>query len=120
MNVNKLFGEMRMSISTVFSKKSRACNIANVLVVGANQGIGYYLAERLLQLGNTVTVLDIQIHGIEILKKSIKRHSCQSSQTQESFPALRMACCRQSQILEILTLQSKMPVCALLKVSEIR
>lgn len=73
MNVNKLFGEMRMSISTVFSKKSRACNIANVLVVGANQGIGYYLAERLLQLENTVTVLDIQIHGIEILKEKYQK-----------------------------------------------
>lgn len=42
--------------------------MANVLVVGANQGIGYYLVERLLELGNTVTVLDIQIHAIEILK----------------------------------------------------
>lgn len=56
-----------------FFKKSRACNIANVLVVGANQGIGYYLAERLLQLGNTVTVLDIQIHGIEILKEKYQK-----------------------------------------------
>lgn len=57
--------------------------MANVLVVGANRGIGYYLVERLLELENTVTVLDIQIHAIEILKekyqkKNIKRHSCQS------------------------------------------
>ena len=42
--------------------------MANVLVVGANQGIGYYLVEKLLELGNTVTVLDIQIHALEILK----------------------------------------------------
>ena len=43
--------------------------MANVLIVGANQGIGYYLVEKLLELGNTVTVLDIQINAIEILKE---------------------------------------------------
>lgn len=47
--------------------------MANVLVVGADQGIGYYLAERLLELGNTVTVLDIQIHAIEILKEKYQK-----------------------------------------------
>lgn len=47
--------------------------MANVLVVGANQGIGYYLVERLLELGNTVTVLDIQIHAIEILKEKYQK-----------------------------------------------
>lgn len=43
--------------------------MANILVIGANQGIGYYLVERLLELGNMVTVLDIQIHRIEMLKE---------------------------------------------------
>lgn len=47
--------------------------MANVLVVGADQGIGYYLVERLLELGNTVTVLDIQIHAIEILKEKYQK-----------------------------------------------
>ena len=47
--------------------------MANVLVVGANQGIGYYLVERLLELENTVTVLDIQIHAIEILKEKYQK-----------------------------------------------
>lgn len=47
--------------------------MANVLVVGANQGIGYYLVKRLLELGNTVTVLDIQIHTIEILKEKYQK-----------------------------------------------
>ena len=47
--------------------------MANVLVVGANRGIGYYLAERLLQLGNTVTVLDIQIQEIEKLKEKYQK-----------------------------------------------
>ena len=39
--------------------------MANVLIVGANQGIGYYLTERLLELGNMVTVLDVQINAVE-------------------------------------------------------
>lgn len=43
--------------------------MAHILVVGANQGIGYYLVERLLELENTVTVLDIQINAIEIIKE---------------------------------------------------
>lgn len=47
--------------------------MANVLIVGADQGIGYYLAERLLELGNTVTVLDIQIHAMEQLKEKYQK-----------------------------------------------
>ena len=43
--------------------------MANVLIVGADQGIGYYLVKRLLQLENTVTVLDLQITAIDILKE---------------------------------------------------
>lgn len=43
--------------------------MANVLIVGANRGIGYYLTERLLASGNTVTVLDVEIHEIERLKE---------------------------------------------------
>ena len=43
--------------------------MANVLIVGADQGIGYYLVERLLELENTVTVLDLQITAIDILKE---------------------------------------------------
>lgn len=47
--------------------------MANVLIVGANQGIGYYLAERLLELGNCVTVLDIQTDAIEALKEKYQK-----------------------------------------------
>lgn len=43
--------------------------MADILIVGANQGIGYYLTKRLLELGNSVTVLDIQINAIEKLKE---------------------------------------------------
>lgn len=50
--------------------------MANVLIIGANQGIGYYLVERLLELGNTVTVLDVQISAIPVyvpLKASMRQ-----------------------------------------------
>ncbi len=47
--------------------------MANVLIIGANQGIGYYLIERLLELENTVTVLDVQISAIEILKEKYQK-----------------------------------------------
>lgn len=46
--------------------------MANILIVGANQGIGYYLVERLLELGNNVTVLDIQTDAVEALKEKYK------------------------------------------------
>ena len=47
--------------------------MANILIVGANQGIGYYLVERLLELGNTVTVLDVKINTIEMLKEKYQK-----------------------------------------------
>lgn len=43
--------------------------MANILIVGADQGIGYYLVERLLEVGNSVTVLDRQTGHIEMLKE---------------------------------------------------
>lgn len=43
--------------------------MANILIVGANQGIGYYLAEKLLESGNFVTVLDVQTDGVLALKE---------------------------------------------------
>ena len=43
--------------------------MANILIVGADQGIGYYLVERLLESGNKAAVLDIQINAVEILKE---------------------------------------------------
>lgn len=43
--------------------------MANVLIVGGNRGIGYYFTERLLELGNSVTVLDLQTEAVEALKE---------------------------------------------------
>lgn len=42
--------------------------MANILIVGANQGIGLFLVKRLLERGNSVAVLDIQLDAIEALQ----------------------------------------------------
>lgn len=43
--------------------------MANIVILGGNRGIGYYLAERLLEQGNTVTILDLYTDGGEALQK---------------------------------------------------
>ena len=39
--------------------------MANIIITGANQGIGYYLAEQALKDGNKVAVLDIEIDHLK-------------------------------------------------------
>lgn len=41
----------------------------NIIITGANQGIGYYMAEKLLADGNKVSVLDIETENLANLKK---------------------------------------------------
>lgn len=41
----------------------------NIIITGANQGIGYYMAEKLLAQGNNVSVLDIETEEVANLKK---------------------------------------------------
>ena len=41
----------------------------NILITGANQGIGYYMATELLKHGNNVTVLDLEIPELLKLKE---------------------------------------------------
>ena len=40
----------------------------NIIITGANQGIGYYMAEKLLAEGNKVSVLDIETDNLATLK----------------------------------------------------
>ena len=42
--------------------------MANIVIVGANQGIGYHMAKRLLELNHSVVVLDIDISNIRQLQ----------------------------------------------------
>lgn len=44
--------------------------MANILIVGANQGIGYYLVKRLLELNHSVAVLDIDINNLAKLQET--------------------------------------------------
>lgn len=44
--------------------------MANIVIVGANQGIGYYMVKRLLELNNSVAVLDIDVSAIEELQNT--------------------------------------------------
>lgn len=43
--------------------------MANVVIVGANQGIGYYLAERLLEKGDAVTILDVETETARVFER---------------------------------------------------
>lgn len=42
--------------------------MSNIIITGANQGIGYYLAEKLLENGNSVAVLDLETSDLTELK----------------------------------------------------
>ena len=41
----------------------------NIIITGANQGIGYYMAEQLLAEGNKVSVLDIETDNVAVVVK---------------------------------------------------
>ncbi|MDD6812004.1 MAG: SDR family NAD(P)-dependent oxidoreductase [Lachnospiraceae bacterium] len=43
--------------------------MANIVIVGANQGIGDHMAKRLLELNHSVVVLDIDISNIRQLQQ---------------------------------------------------
>ncbi len=43
--------------------------MANIVILGGNRGIGYFLAERLLEQGNTITILDLYTDGGDALQK---------------------------------------------------
>lgn len=46
--------------------------MANIIITGANQGIGYYMTERLLETGNRVSVLDLETDGLLRLKECFR------------------------------------------------
>lgn len=43
--------------------------MSNILITGANQGIGYFMVKELLSCGNSVTVLDLETDRLAELKK---------------------------------------------------
>lgn len=61
--------------------------MSNIVITGANQGIGYFLAEQLLKDGNRVAVLDLETENLEKLKREygnnllyyvvdVRNHNC--------------------------------------------
>ena len=43
--------------------------MANIILTGGNQGIGYFMAEKFLQNGDCVAVLDLENDNLRELKK---------------------------------------------------
>ena len=43
--------------------------MANIILTGGNQGIGYFMAEKFLQNGDCVVVLDLENDNLRELKK---------------------------------------------------
>lgn len=50
--------------------EKEASLLANIIIVGANQGIGYYIAERLLAQGHSVAILDTSLDQAKALQAS--------------------------------------------------
>ena len=46
----------------------------NIIITGANQGIGYYMVEKLLAEGNKVSVLDIETNNLTNNYRYSKSH----------------------------------------------
>lgn len=47
--------------------------MANIIITGANQGIGYYFTEQALKDGNKVAVLDVETDKLEVFSSSISK-----------------------------------------------
>ena len=50
------------------AKKQAAPRV--IIIVGANRGIGYYMVKHLLELGNFISVLDIETDNLKNLKEN--------------------------------------------------
>lgn len=48
--------------------------MANIVITGANQGIGYYFTEQALKDGNKVAVLDIETENLKDLAQAFPEH----------------------------------------------
>lgn len=48
--------------------------MANIIITGANEGIGYYFIEQLLKDGNKIAVIDIETNNLEKLKTNYQNH----------------------------------------------
>lgn len=66
--------------------------MSDIIITGAGQGIGYYMAEKLLTDGNRVAVLDLYMDDLEDLKKRFEKLiACKVDLTDDE--AVRQAIC---------------------------
>lgn len=72
--------------------------MANIILTGGNQGIGYFMAEKFLQNGDCVAVLDLENDNLRELKKEYpgrlldcicdmrgRRRRCRNGEPDRSF-----------------------------------
>ena len=45
--------------------KRKQAALRVIAIVGANRGIGYYMVKRLLELGDSISVLDIETDNLK-------------------------------------------------------
>lgn len=48
----------------------------NIIITGANQGIGYYMAEKFLAMGDRIAILDIETDNLRILENQYGDRLC--------------------------------------------
>lgn len=48
--------------------------MSNIIITGANQGIGYFMVQQFLEKGHTVAVLDLEIINLTKLKEKFSSH----------------------------------------------
>lgn len=65
--------------------------MANVIITGANQGIGYYFVERRLQMGDRVAVLDLETDRLAELKQHYGKNLLYFTVDVRSFEDVRSA-----------------------------
>ena len=90
--------------------------MANIIITGANEGIGYYMIKKLLADGNRVSVLDIETQNLEILKNKYNSNFIFYKVDLRNNEEVKMAVDKQLMSLVLLILLYIMHVNALLKV----
>ena len=88
--------------------------MANIIIVGASQGIGYHIAKRLLELNHSVVVLDTDISDIRQLQHRYSETLLPIVVDARRLSDIKTEESRLPGGLEALTLQDIMPVAVLL------
>ena len=80
----------------------------NIVISGANRGIGYYMVQELLKKGYNVTVLDIEIDNLTSIDGNILPIICDISDRESVKESVKKALLTSA----LLTVPFRMPVSA--------